>query len=342
MPHRANSFHALRLLAATMVISAHAFALSGRGADPVSAYTGGASSGAVAVSMFFVMSGWLVTASFASDPHLTRFVARRLLRIFPALAATVAATALAIGPLATTLSTREYFEHPLTQGYFANVFLVRLQDALPGVFASNPVAHAVNGSLWTLQPELLCYIGIAGLGACALLGRKTVAIALLVTVASQQAMLAHVDTSHSALLLKVRLMLEFMVFFLSGSLAWLLRDALTFHWIAVPVLFLALWVLGPAGYGQLVLFALLPYATLSVALEDTGTCTFFDRIGDWSYGTYLWAFPIQQSLMAWDARMPLMPFMAFSIILSWLAGAVSWHLVERRALALKPATRTRR
>ncbi|HUP28608.1 MAG TPA: acyltransferase [Usitatibacter sp.] len=341
MPHRANSFHALRLLAATMVIHAHAFVLSGSGPDPVSAYTGGASSGAVAVWMFFVISGWLVTASYASDPHLARFTARRLLRIFPALALTVVATALLLGPMVTTLPAADYFRHPSTPAYLGNVFLVRLQDLLPGVFAANPFPNAVNGSLWTLQPELLCYIGIAGLGACALLRAEAVAAALLVSIASQQAMLAYADTTHWAVLLKVRLMLEFMVFFLSGSLAWLLRDAIRFHWIAVPVLFAALCALGPAGYGQLVLFALLPYATLSVALLDTGTSSFFERIGDWSYGTYLWAFPIQQSLMAWDARMPLPLFMLSSVILSWLAGALSWHLVERRALAFKPARRAR-
>jgi peptidoglycan/LPS O-acetylase OafA/YrhL len=337
----ANTFNALRLSAATLVIYAHAYPLSGRGFDPLSAVAGGVTAGAVAVFMFFAMSGWLVTASFAADPHVGRFLARRMLRIFPAFAVVILAMALALGPAVTTLPLRAYLADPLTHSYLNGVLIFPVQHVLPGVFADNPFKGSVNGSLWTLGPELLCYLGVAALGACALLRGPAVACALTLCVASFYA-LASAEGTPSLLFMNVRLMLELMVYFLSGSLLWLARERIRFSLLALPLLAVLLWAFGSRGYGQAILFLLLPYATLSLAQVDTGTAPFFDRIGDWSYGTYLWAFPIQQVLMAIEPRMGLASFVALAVALSWIAGALSWHLIEKRALALKPVARPAR
>ncbi len=54
------------------------------------------------------------------------------------------------------------------------------------------------------------------------------------------------------------------------------------------------------------------------------------RFGDFSYGTYLYAFPIQQTLMHYHA-FSTMQLMMLSIPLTYIVGLASWHLVEKRA-----------
>lgn len=58
--------------------------------------------------------------------------------------------------------------------------------------------------------------------------------------------------------------------------------------------------------------------------------------GDFSYGTYVYAFPVQQCLVYFaGGSMPPGINIALAIPLSISLGALSWHLVEKRALAFK-------
>jgi peptidoglycan/LPS O-acetylase OafA/YrhL len=336
----ANSFNALRLLAATLVIFAHGYELSGRSEPLATHVTGGTTAGAVGVYMFFSMSGWLVTQSFASDPHLGRFLARRLLRILPAFVVTLLAMVLLLGPVVTVLALPEYFSDRGTHRYFGGLLVFPLQHTLPGVFTRNPLTDSVNGSLWTLAPELFCYLFVATLGSLALLGPRAALVSLVAAAAGAGWLQGSSGPPPVLLYMNVKLLFELMVFFVSGALLWFHRERLVFSWLAVPVLAASLWAFGSMGYGWWIVAAMLPYATLSVALLDTGTARFFDRVGDWSYGTYLWAFPIQQTLIWLYPSLPVVHYIAAAVALAWIFGALSWHLIEKHALRLKPVTRS--
>jgi peptidoglycan/LPS O-acetylase OafA/YrhL len=52
----ANSFHLLRLVAATLVIVSHGYVLTGHGGDPMWRWFG-TTAGFIGVAMFFTMSG---------------------------------------------------------------------------------------------------------------------------------------------------------------------------------------------------------------------------------------------------------------------------------------------
>ena len=86
---RAPGMDVLRLGAATLVIVAHSYALTNH-AEPLQRF-GGPEFGDIAVAVFFAISGFLVTASWVSDPRLRSFVLRRALRILPALVGRAAA-----------------------------------------------------------------------------------------------------------------------------------------------------------------------------------------------------------------------------------------------------------
>ncbi|HEX7801853.1 MAG TPA: acyltransferase [Pseudoxanthomonas sp.] len=124
-----NNFDALRLIAALMVVVSHQFALMDL---PEPLLSDKCSLGGLGVAIFFAISGFLVTHSWVRDPDLGRFLARRYLRIVPALAVCIPLTW-----LATKLSGLSHF---------------------PG----NPYA-ALNGSLWTIPWEVTCYLSLCGL-----------------------------------------------------------------------------------------------------------------------------------------------------------------------------------
>jgi peptidoglycan/LPS O-acetylase OafA/YrhL len=118
-----NNFDALRLIGAFLVLISHQFALSGRW-EP--RFVGDHSFGNLGVLMFFSISGYLVTSSWLRDPHILRFIARRALRLLPALCVSI----------------------PLTLAVIAALGLTG--------FPENP-RHHTNGSLWTIPYEVYCY-----------------------------------------------------------------------------------------------------------------------------------------------------------------------------------------
>lgn len=167
----AGSFDTMRLLAALMVFHGHAFALAGR-VEPRLA--GSLVVGGVAVSIFFVMSGYLVTKS-ALRRSLMSYAVARAIRIWPGLVV-CCAVSIGLGALVTTRPIFEYLTHPQTFSYLRNalVFWTEMQADLPGVFEGRPHT-AVNGSLWTLRYEVFCYVALA---CAAVFGSKGVLLTI--------------------------------------------------------------------------------------------------------------------------------------------------------------------
>lgn len=80
----------------------------------------------------------------------------RCLRILPPLWMVVLLSVFILGPVMTKLSAGEYFASGITWTYLRNLILVPTHP-LPGVFEGH-LTSSVNGSLWTLPLEFICYI----------------------------------------------------------------------------------------------------------------------------------------------------------------------------------------
>ena len=80
---------------------------------------------------------------------------------------------------------------------------------------------------------------------------------------------------------------------------------------------------------------LLAYVLLTFAPHPTLRFSAFNRIGDYSYGLYVYAFPIQQALI--DVKGDLGPFGLFAaaFVLTLAVAIASWHGMEKPALGLK-------
>ncbi|RYZ93097.1 MAG: acyltransferase, partial [Sphingobacteriaceae bacterium] len=148
-----NNFGLVRLLTAFLVVYAHSLELF---KETDSLYVGG-----LRIHIFFFLSGLLITASFFHSKTYSSYIIMRLFRLWPAMIVCTLLTVLLLGPLVTTLSSEQYFSHPVTLNYlFNNLLVYNTQFHLPGVFTHNHYPEVVNGSIWTLKLELQCYVFI--------------------------------------------------------------------------------------------------------------------------------------------------------------------------------------
>jgi len=340
--HADNSFDTLRLIFAVLVIFSHSFAL-GRGSDdtePLFVLTHGQITfGNVSVWAFFVISGFLIAQSWTRSPHPLKFLKRRISRIYPGFIVAALLTALLVIPFATDPATR----HPLAIGNFVSQTL-RLQvfDA-PPVFVHNAWPNALNGSLWSVPFEFWCYIGILLLGVTGVMRRRWVVVAVFIA-----AIAWHLDLSITGwmpggkvlgLIFGFPLFWAIVLpFFLAGTLFHLFGGATLLH---KPLMIAALAILVASDFIPNGLIVTLPicgaYLLLGLAYMPLLRPLNLGRFGDFSYGTYLYAYPIQQLIVKFGGG-TMSPWKLFLLAapLSVGVGALSWFLVERHFLAREP------
>lgn len=332
---RAPNFDAIRLVAATLVVFSHAFIVStGRHErDFLPSAADGAGVGEIAVFIFFATSGFLVTRSWIATPHALRFLAKRALRIFPALGFAVFILAFVVGPMATTAPLATYFGAAETWRFLLNVIFCSQFGTLPGVFETAPFAGRIDQSMWTLGFEAICYALVAALGASRLLGAHGLAgLALACLIVNATPGLRDVGPLGDALFKATMLTPHFLI----GAALALSADRIILSARLALLAALAL-VLSFLFGGFLQVFALAgPYLIVWVAVAPLGPVALAGRWGDLSYGVFLWGWPIQQMVeIARPESGPLANF-ALALPIAFLAAAVSWRLIERPALAFKP------
>ena len=330
LAQRQDNFLLLRIIAALAVIYGHSFALApAAGAVDVFARNGWPMySGDMAVAMFFVISGFMVSGSYLARRDLFEFAKARLLRIVPALALLVVLCAYVLGPLLSTLGVADYVGHPDTFAYvWKNLrFSSGLAWHLPGVFEEH-ARHTVNGSLWTLPAEMRMYVLTAALGVFGLLASRKLGTAVLLALLALGRWHPEYFPLHDDW---VRLA----GFFALGVLVQLHKARLhVTHSAMLMLLFLT--YISMRTQSAPILFALcLTYFCFWFAYR-TPVWAKLERGGDPSYGIYLWGWPMQQVVVA---LLPsLSPWCNFLLagLLATAMGYLSWWGLERWALRLK-------
>ncbi|MBK9441115.1 MAG: acyltransferase [Comamonadaceae bacterium] len=329
-----NSLDLLRLLAASLVLYSHQHVLLGL---PDPSFFGWNSFGGAGVSIFFFLSGFLVWSSWARDANLRRFFQRRALRIFPALLVLVVATVFCFGPILSDLSLPAYFAATETWRYLSIGDMVILRG-LPGVFANNPYPHVMNGSLWTLPVEIFSYVSVALLGCI-----RAVRTGWSVLAGFSLALLiAAVGTDLAGERFVTHF--EMVALFWWGVLYAYLSKKLTISKTQLPpigaVVALGLAVFFVSSPRGLERTAMLLFAAGLVifARRFTAGAHLTDRLGDLSYGMYIFAFPVQQWLVevGRSRGWPFLVYLSLSFLLTSTLAYASWHLIEKRALGFKP------
>lgn len=341
--HWRNNFDAIRLMAALAVLLSHQYALSGR---PQPGAFGVQSLGSMGVAVFFAISGFLVAQSWEADPHAGRFAVRRLLRVWPGLAVVILLTVGVLGPAVSSLPPADYFAHPWTIEYLKNLQF-NTKDRLPVRFEGSPLPTAPNGSLWTIPLELKCYLLLALAATGGLLRLRWVLLAALTAGAAVYfgpVPAADGWTAPFHWTQDRRLPLEFGLFFFAGTAFHVFRiqDNVATTRVAVVLG----WVFAAAalafGLPMLAIWLFTPVTVLALANAATPGLRAAGRFGDLSYGIYIYAFPVQQTLI-WTLRdrMPWSALLLLTLATTLALAFASWHLVEKRALRLKPRRRPR-
>ncbi|MCP9481129.1 acyltransferase [Shimia sp. CNT1-13L.2] len=325
---RENNLDLLRLAAASAVVVSHAWPLAlGRGAvEPLEAALG-LSLGGVAVLVFFFLSGMLISASAAADrQERGRFVLKRVLRIYPGLAVALIVTVLIAVDGGATAGFGELVIYVLR-----GLSLVSLQHEISGALVGTPYGSVVNGPLWTLFYEVLCYGIIAtaiwsGLldrvwGWVCLAGASLMLWAFPEVVAQQVA---------PALAYRLNTLAPLLMAFVSGAVFWRLRDWMVLDWrVGIALLACASLV---AGQGSA-----LP---LMIVAMGYGLCLLAFRLPtvspgmDLSYGIYIYGWPVAQFVVCYvgPATPEMLALLSLSAVLP--VAFLSWHLVEKPALSL--------
>ena len=340
--NRNNNFNLIRFIAASLVLYSHSFALVLGGARYEPLYnTIGFSWGSIAVDVFFVTSGFLITASYFARNDLAFFSWARILRIYPALIVCSLICVFIVGLSFTELTTAAYLTDFGTYKYLIrnSLLISGIEFNLPGVFLDLPYKGLINASLWTLPYEVLMYT----LLAIALLMISFCQTRKILPFSTKQLMLA---MAVSAVIINIanhhyqfapnKPVHLFSMFFVGASFfLWKEHIFLTSKLFAV----LLIAVLASATINKDIFFVIyvlsIPYLTFFLAYMPSGKVKEFNKFGDYSYGIYIYAFPVQQSIVALMPQASVTTMILLSSLVTFFLAFLSWHLIEKRFLKMK-------
>jgi len=329
---RQNNLDAVRLALAVLVIFSHSFPLT-RGFDetePMMRATGGqTTAGTVAVDLFFVISGFLIANSFLNSRSVLSFLDKRVRRIYPGFIAAMVLCALVVAPLAGAAMTSAHFWSPLVDFLQRTVRLLEFQYTY--AFHNNPYKNSINGAAWTIPYEFLCYAGVAILGVAGVLRRRGLVL-LLLGVSLLFCLLYLVNNWKVEAPFRGHLQkwAYLTPSYLAGVTFYLWRDAIPHSGklALVCVAVLAACCFVPNSWAECFPLAG-AYLVFWFAFHPRIALQNFGKFGDFSYGTYLYAFPIQQLIVqASGASLGPMGLFVLAAPATLLAGAVSWWGVE--------------
>lgn len=319
---------------ATTIASATQAANSSANSSPSPGLTGLARPITLAlVPMFFALSGFLVSGSAFRTTKIHRFLGLRALRIVPALAVEVVLSALILGPIFTTVALDVYFKSPLFWSYWLNI-LGEPHYYLPGVFEGTSAGSKVNSNLWTLPFELGSYALMTALMAAGLLKKRRIfallfALSTLVLLTSNsffgfQEVPAHLPGEVA------------IYYFATGVGFYLFRYDIKFsetYFVFAILLAYPLMMFKTTVY---VYPIMLTYITIYIGLLPLPQSRIL-KSGDYSYGVYLYGYPVTQALIAAypPIKQSILATSLGAISITCLFAAFSWHAVEKHCLKLK-------
>jgi peptidoglycan/LPS O-acetylase OafA/YrhL len=326
----ANHFNLLRLIFASLVILSHAYELKdgNRSRELLTRVFGTISFGELAVYGFFILSGYLITKSWDSQPFWTGFLVKRIARIYPAFIACSLLCGLVIAPLAS--STGGYFGQ-LNWLQFIQGILTLQRPAIPSTFQSLHYP-LVNGAMWSISYEFMCYLLIMALGLLGAIQHKTrwlLMAGAILALFTYRRLGYELQLGHLHLALNNPIIM-LSILFMAGSGFYLFRSRISYNSVglilatvglAVCLFFENLVGLSVATCGAYLLFftAFKPSRILNRLQPNT----------DVSYGVYLYGWPVQQILLNCLPDHPPLLSAALTLMLCIVLGLISWKLIEK-------------
>jgi peptidoglycan/LPS O-acetylase OafA/YrhL len=340
-----NNFDIIRLIASVAVIVSHSYDLLQRGeSEPLRLYTSGkgVTLGTIAVFIFFVISGFLITKSAHNSGSIAKYIQKRILRIVPAFAITILVTYLFIGYIISGLSFSAYFLNQISADYLNGLLIYPIAYSLPGVFTTNPYPFAVNGSIWTIPYEFTMYLitipvvtfGIKKVGNIAIL------LLLLILYWCMYELFRYPEAGNiSIFFMPIKFLIPLATQFFLGAFFYIYREHIILNlWYFIISVIIVIYSLhyNPSIKEFVYLFyPAMAYITIFVCLYFKKNIYDSRKLGDYSYGIYLYGFLVQQLLIYYFDIHSIKILAASAIFCSFCCAFLSWHLVEKPAMQYK-------
>ncbi len=329
-----NFFTPLRLLFASLVVLGHAFVIALRDAsmEPDVLYHYGFSY--LAVNLFFIASGFLVTKSMVYRGDTPSFISARTLRIFPALIVHVLFVMFVIGPLATKATLSAFFTDPdwYLQPLKVLTFL-ETNMTMPRIFETNGEQFG-SAPLWTLRYEVLAYIGTLGVFSLGLLRKKWMVL-LQFVLPSIGWIIGDTFGLFDEMPATVENMFRFGIAYGLGATIYAYHDRLNFSWVAVATLIGASYLLRETVVIEVIVNLLLAWLVFRLAYMRLPSFEWMQRIPDLSYGIYIYHWCILQMLFYWFPNLSVFELFALAFPPTVILAALSWYIIEKPALRSK-------
>lgn len=333
-----NNFNLIRIAAALGVFISHCFPLSG--------YSFGGKPqllGFLSLNVFFIISGFLVTKSYFNRESTFSYFRARALRVFPALFVAVIYSVFVIGLVFSTLPINEYLRELAVYEYFFKNSLLILPstpDYLPSVFLESKYRPTVNAPLWSLPYEIWCYLILAFLAIVTSARQNVtlfsiVVVSILIICYGVFATNYVLGTSQYAILLDKEAY-RLAAMFLLGVAAYLFKDYIKLsHWIVAIILIV---IILSSSYRPIFVtftYVALAYLTFYFAYVPSGHIRQYNKLGDYSYGVYIFGYPTQQALGQVLPNLSLVLFFLISFLITLMLAVTSWHCIEKKVLSYR-------
>lgn len=326
-----NNLDLIRIVAAVMVIYGHSFFLANNyGArELLTRFFPFTYSGAVAVKIFFFISGLLVTTSLIRTQSVPKFVVSRFFRIYPAYVVVILITSLILGPLLSSLDLTTYLAGDSLPRYIYGNLQLNVQHVLPGVFSENIYKSAVNGSLWTIYYEVCAYVSILALFAVTGLKNKNITtlvciIVIILPIFGWNTYVFINSTNKDIFLLPPC--------FALGVIYAVNKDTIKVNLLIPAGFFVFYCIVNDMIVKQIMFYFSL--CTLSLYISSIQLVRKIRIKNDISYGVYLWGFFVQQCVYKLMPNISLLSNQLISVALSVFIAYVSFKTIEKPCITL--------
>jgi peptidoglycan/LPS O-acetylase OafA/YrhL len=340
---RQNNFDFLRILFAVLVFVHHLCLLTNSKVfDPLFKLIHPFSR--LSVPGFFIISGFLIFMSYKNSKTLKSYIEKRIRRIAPAYCFVVFASAV-FGSLLTSLPLHEYFTNSYLFKYvFANLALLNfIQSSIPGVFVNNPFNSAVNGSLWTIKVEVMFYLAVPVITLALQKFDKLMVIStiyILSFIYKESMNFFAIQTGQNIFTELGWQLPGQLSFFISGCLLFYYFEAFknTYKYLLIPSV--TVLVINEFTHSEYLPVNFLVPLSLAIVVISIALFTppiaAMSKHGDFSYGIYIYHYPIIQSFITLGI-FQLNSYIAFLAvaILVVLISYCSWHWLEKPFLQRK-------
>lgn len=331
-----NFFTPLRLLFATLVVVGHTFSVALRDANAEPHVFFIYTFSYLAVNLFFVASGFLVTKSMLYRKQKAEFTSARFLRIYPGLFVHVLFVMFVIGPIGTSLPLLEFMTNP--QFFLQPVFVLTFFETnmiMPGMFESNadPVGSA---PLWTLRYEILAYIGTLLAFSLGFMKQRWMLLAQFVL--PTLAWIAAISTGfYDNIPATFQSLLRFGVAYGLGAAIFGYKDKISFNLLGLIGTIILAVITQSTVLAEVTVNIMLAYMIFFFAYIEAPKLKWMQGINDLSYGIYIYHWCVMQTIFMFFPGFGVTTLFATTMLITTVLAALSWHFVEKPALKNKKA-----